>query len=197
MTEPTCTEGGYTTYTCSVCGDTYVGDYTDALGHAYEAVVTEPTCTEGGYTTYTCSICGDTYVGDYTEALGHAMGEWETVVDATCTENGEEARSCSACGHTETRVIEAYGHNYESVVTEPTCTEDGYTTHTCTACGHSYVDAETEATGHNFVDGVCVNCGEADNAGNPETGNGALAAVMGLMVVAAGCTVLVIKRKEF
>ena len=32
-TEPTCTEEGYTTYTCSVCGATYVGDYVPALGH--------------------------------------------------------------------------------------------------------------------------------------------------------------------
>ena len=29
---PTCTERGYTTYTC-FCGDTYVSDYVDALGH--------------------------------------------------------------------------------------------------------------------------------------------------------------------
>ncbi|MBQ2384560.1 MAG: family 20 glycosylhydrolase, partial [Oscillospiraceae bacterium] len=59
VTEPTCTEGGCTTYTCAVCGDSYVADETDALGHDYEAVVTEPTCTEGGCTTYTCSVCGD------------------------------------------------------------------------------------------------------------------------------------------
>ena len=34
VTEPTCTEGGYTTYTCE-CGDSYVDDYTDALGHDF------------------------------------------------------------------------------------------------------------------------------------------------------------------
>jgi hypothetical protein len=34
VTEPTCTEGGYTTYTCA-CGDSYVGDYVDATGHAW------------------------------------------------------------------------------------------------------------------------------------------------------------------
>ncbi len=33
VTEPTCTEQGYTTYSCSVCGDTYVSNYTEALGH--------------------------------------------------------------------------------------------------------------------------------------------------------------------
>ena len=32
-TEPTCTEEGYTTYTCSVCGASYVDDFVPALGH--------------------------------------------------------------------------------------------------------------------------------------------------------------------
>ena len=32
VTAPTCTEGGYTTYTCS-CGDVYTADATPALGH--------------------------------------------------------------------------------------------------------------------------------------------------------------------
>ena len=35
VTEPTCTEGGYTTYTCS-CGDSYVADETPALGHDWK-----------------------------------------------------------------------------------------------------------------------------------------------------------------
>ncbi|MCC8130310.1 MAG: hypothetical protein LIO72_00920, partial [Ruminococcus sp.] len=38
VTNPTCTESGYTTYTCSVCGDSYVADETEATGHSYEAV---------------------------------------------------------------------------------------------------------------------------------------------------------------
>ncbi len=35
VTKPTCTEKGYTTYSCTVCGDSYVGSYTNALGHSY------------------------------------------------------------------------------------------------------------------------------------------------------------------
>ena len=35
VTKPTCTEKGCTTYTCSICGDSYKGSYTDALGHSY------------------------------------------------------------------------------------------------------------------------------------------------------------------
>jgi hypothetical protein len=71
VTAPTCTEMGYTTYICSVCGETYVTEYTDALGHSYEDVVTAPTCTTGGYTTHTCATCGDSYVDSYTDPTGH------------------------------------------------------------------------------------------------------------------------------
>ena len=35
VTAPTCTEGGYTTYTCE-CGDSYVADETAALGHDWK-----------------------------------------------------------------------------------------------------------------------------------------------------------------
>ena len=43
VTAPTCTEQGYTTYTCS-CGDSYKSDYKDALGHDYK----NGTCTRCG-----------------------------------------------------------------------------------------------------------------------------------------------------
>lgn len=43
VTKPTCTEQGYTTYTCE-CGYSYKDDYTDATGHHYEDGV----CTECG-----------------------------------------------------------------------------------------------------------------------------------------------------
>ena len=35
VTAPTCTEEGYTTYTCCKCGDSYKDDYTDTLDHTY------------------------------------------------------------------------------------------------------------------------------------------------------------------
>ncbi len=37
LVEPTCTEIGFVTYTCSVCTHTYNDDYLEALGHAYGA----------------------------------------------------------------------------------------------------------------------------------------------------------------
>ncbi len=70
VTAPTCTEKGYTTYTCSVCGNSYIGDEVAPTGHSYEAVVTAPTCIAQGYTTYVCE-CGDSYVDDYTPMVAH------------------------------------------------------------------------------------------------------------------------------
>ncbi len=104
VTNPTCTEQGYTTYTC-VCGKTYNDDYTSAKGHSFEdtltsdsgghwykstcghdvqkdysahkckGVVIDPTCTEQGYTAYSCD-CGYGYNGDYVSATGHSVTIW-------------------------------------------------------------------------------------------------------------------------
>jgi uncharacterized protein YgiM (DUF1202 family) len=65
---PTCTEGGYTTYTCA-CGDSYVADEVVALGHNYETVTMDPTTEGQGYDLHTCSICGDTYKDNYVDKL--------------------------------------------------------------------------------------------------------------------------------
>ena len=46
VTAPTCTEQGYTTYSCE-CGDSYVDDYVDTIGHSYA----NGTCTSCGHTT--------------------------------------------------------------------------------------------------------------------------------------------------
>ncbi len=102
VTEPTCTEVGYTTHTCTVCGHNYITDLKQATGHDYEAVVTAPTCTEEGYTTYTCA-CGESYVDDYTDALGHTFGQWTESKAPACDVPGEETRTCEVCDATETR----------------------------------------------------------------------------------------------
>lgn len=67
-TAPTCTDKGYTTYTCS-CGHSYVDNYVDALGHDYKDEVVAPTTTSKGYTKHTCTRCGNTYEDNYTDML--------------------------------------------------------------------------------------------------------------------------------
>ena len=146
-TAPTCTADGTTTYTCSVCGDTYT-ETTPATGHSYNSVLTAPTCTDEGYTTHTCSTCGDTYTDSTVPALGHDYVE--TISSATCTTDGIATYTCSHCGDTYTKVIPATGHKYTATVVEPTCTEDGTTTYTCSVCGDTYTET-TPATGHSYT----------------------------------------------
>lgn len=61
VTAPTCTERGYTTYTCGICNNVYIADYTNALGHSYgEWIVTKnATSTMAGQRERICSVCGD------------------------------------------------------------------------------------------------------------------------------------------
>ena len=228
VTAPTCTQAGYTTYTCS-CGDSYKSDYKDALGHDYKngtctrcgakdpgatpphthdykSVVTKPTCTEQGYTTYTCSICGDSYKGDYKDARGHLFvlgkclrcGEQdpdshtheytETVVAPTCTTRGYTEHVCSCgssyktdytaalghdyknglCARCGAKDPSAHTHDYKAVVTAPTCTERGYTTYTCSVCGDSYKGSYVDPLGHDYKNGTCTRCGAKDPNYKPQ-----------------------------
>ena len=97
VTAPTCTTGGYTTYTCTLCREVYTGAQTAALGHNYTSVVTAPTCTEAGYTTFTCTRCNETTVGEATPALGHH--HVYTAIDTM-----EHSVACDRCTYTVTEV---------------------------------------------------------------------------------------------
>jgi hypothetical protein len=149
ITDQTCTEQGYTTYTCT-CGDEHIADYVPALGHDwdngvvtkepseqeegtmtytcqrcqetrtetipttehahnYAATITDPTCTEQGYTTYTC-VCGESYIGNYVDALGHDFVLIDHN-DATETEDGYDYYECSCCDETKTVTIPVTGGN--------------------------------------------------------------------------------------
>ncbi len=172
VTAPTCTSQGYTTYNCSVCGDTYTSDFVEALGHIDGDIVEEnyvaPTCTETGSkdnVTY-CTVCNaETSRKEMMiDATGHTEEEIPAVAP-TCTETGLTAGvKCSVCDEilTAQQELPANGHKYESVVTAPTCTEQGFTTYTC-ACGDSYVDDYTDSLGHDFKNGICTECDAKDS----------------------------------
>ncbi len=116
VTAPTCTEPGYTTNTCAVCGEVTITDEVVALGHAYTAVTTEPTCTAEGSTVKTCSVCGDT-VTEVLPAKGHDWSDWIVLTDATCTADGEQVHLCD-CGEVEYGAIPKLGHSF----TDGVCT---------------------------------------------------------------------------
>lgn len=156
VTEPTCTEQGYTTHTCSKCGDTYVDTYTDALGHEYTDAVTEPTCTEQGYTTHTCSKCGDNYVDSYTDAAGHDY--IDVVTEPTCTEQGYTTHTCSKCGDSFVDTYtEASGEHDEGewvTTKEPDVGVAGLKELQCTKCGYVLGTEEIEMLTTDGTDSV-------------------------------------------
>ena len=55
VTDPTCVDAGFTTYTCTVCGDSYVADEVAALGHTDGEWVED--ATERGKWNLLCAVC--------------------------------------------------------------------------------------------------------------------------------------------
>ena len=89
ITAPTCTEQGYTTYTCE-CGDSYVADITNSIGHTPATAVDEnyvaPTCTENGSKDVViyCSVCNEeiSRETETIEATDHADNDGDGYCDA-------------------------------------------------------------------------------------------------------------------
>ena len=89
ITEPTCTEKGYTTYTCS-CGDTYTSNYV------------EPKHT---YTDYVCSKCGTVdkshayeYLVEWVKKNGKVNGEYINIYEYSDDFNYQYSISYNASG---------------------------------------------------------------------------------------------------
>ena len=129
VTEPTCTDKGYTTHICSICDDSYVDSYVDEKGHDYEGVVTtEPGCETEGVMTYTCKNDNSHTYTDKIDPLDHID---ENPVDGKCdrAECGKDI--CKHSTTTETARVEA------------TCIATGNIQYwTCDVCGKHFSDAD-------------------------------------------------------
>ena len=145
VTAPTCTEQGYTTYTCD-CGDSYVDDYVDALGHnpaeAVEENRVEATChAEGNYDNVIyCSKCNaELERTSYTLAkIEHTPADAveENRVEPTHEKDGSYqmvvyclVAECHAELERTTHIIDMLVHHPSDVViennVEATCTANG------------------------------------------------------------------------
>ena len=186
VTAPNCVEAGYTTYTCSACGDNYTTDAVDALGHTEGEAVVEnevaASCnTDGSYDNVVyCTVCNEELDRDTitVDALGHTEGEVqvENKVDPDCVKDGsyDNVIYCTVCNEEldrDTITVDALGHKYDKEVTDPTCVDKGFTTYTCTVCDDEYIADYVDALGHtelpavkeNEVDPDCVNKGSYDS----------------------------------
>lgn len=173
VTDPDCVNGGYTTYVCSVCEDTYVDDEVKANGHTFVDVPGQSaTCREEGYSGYKkCEVCGveDPEHPKTVLPIEDHNGHFVEEVAATCEEDGRRMFKCEKedCPYYDvvTEVLPKLGHDeVEHAAKEATCTEMGYDAYvTCTRCDYSTYNEESEvvALGHTytnkgFVDADCV-----------------------------------------
>lgn len=158
---PTCTEQGYTVYICDQDSAlTEKRDYTNALGHAWDAgtVTTAATCTKAGVKTYTCTRNGCTETKtEEIAALGHKWDDGTVTKAPTCTEDGVKTFTClNDATHIYTEVVPATGHAWDDgvVTKEATYEEDGERTYTCQN-DKTHVHKEViPALGYTFTDTV-------------------------------------------
>ena len=153
---PTCTEKGYTEYSCKECGDVYQDNEVEAKGHSYSewVVVQYATEKEEGLKEKTCSGCGDKQTEKVAKVEHEHKYNTYKYVAPTCTEKGYTEYQCE-CGETKKeKEVEAKGHVLETVekAVEPTCTEKGKTAKTkCIICEEEFAAEEVEAKGHTEV----------------------------------------------
>jgi len=182
-TQPSCTQQGIRTYTCTDC----FGEKTETIATKNHSEVIDeadaPTCTETGLTEGKhCSRCGQILLAqEEIAALGH---NYDVVVtEPDCISGGYTTFTCVVCEHTYTAdEKQALGH--KEVIDKavaPTCTEDGLTEGKhCQTCGEILVKREIDpAIGHSYDTGVitldptcdadgsrtftCTACGETKN----------------------------------
>ena len=205
VTAPTCKTKGYTTHTCSVCGDSFKDSYVDKTDeHSFNAVITkQATCTKTGVKTFTCSVCGYYYTEtlpliEHTEVTDEAVAP-------TCTKTGlSQGTHCDVCGKVlqEQVVIPASGHSVETIPAKAvSCTESGQTEgQYCTVCGEVLKEQiELPALGHSWSSWqimtaptcektglsmrMCNNCSQIDKLTIP-----ALEHSFSMQTVTATCT---------
>ncbi len=180
-TEPTCSEDGIKTYTCSSCSKTKKEIITTTVNHVWEteySVDEDANCTESGSKSIHCTVCGE-QKGDSSiiiPAKGHNLAKKEAK-EETCLEVGNKCYwYCDVChkyyndekATEETTLTEATlpakGHNLvKKEAKEETCLEAGNKCYWyCDAC-HKYFNDEKAtkettlanvtlpAKGHNLV----------------------------------------------
>ncbi|WP_400232270.1 hypothetical protein [Methanomethylophilus alvi] len=157
-TEPTCTERGVKTYTCSTCDATKT-EIVGATGHSFG----DWTEKDGNEHTRICSKC------QTSETEAHSWNNGEITLEPTCTENGTNTYTCTYCGATKTEIVNANGHHltewiyFDKDTHRNNCdvcdhfeegthtwttngpSEDGLTTYICGGCNATKVEATVTA----------------------------------------------------
>ncbi|MBP3315168.1 MAG: leucine-rich repeat domain-containing protein [Clostridia bacterium] len=169
-TEPTCTEKGEESRSCS-CGEVEK-QAIDSIGHSFGEwqTTTEPTCTEKGEQKRECA-CGESEIQEL-DAKGHNYTS--VVTDPTCTAKGYTTHTCSCGDSYVDKYVDALGHSFGEWKTtkEATCESKGEQKRECScgevetksisAIGHSYsaVITKPACTDRGYTTYTCT-CGDS------------------------------------
>ncbi len=150
VTPPTCTEAGYTTYTCSECGNAYVDNEVEANGHSYVISGRKAVCSCGDICSHdfsnSASECNDCGISKATvEECPHAS--W---LSATC----EHPDICAECYYVTRGNTRA--HNMINIAAKaPTCIAIGWSAYSmCTYDDCDYIDGFTEMQPTRWLEGT-------------------------------------------
>ena len=148
VTKPTCTAGGYTTHTCSKCGDEKIDTETEKLGH-------KPASDDGDCTTaITCTVCGEETTpakeahtpaeddGDCTTAVKCADCDQIAVKANASHTAGTDDNDCTTpikCIHCDKIAVEGKAHT-------PAAKTDCTAPTMCSVCSAKIADGNNEHT---------------------------------------------------
>lgn len=121
VTEPTCTAGGYTTYECTICHDTYIAEETPPKEHTPGGWIidTEPGCCSKGLRHKECTVCHRILQSEVMEAAGH------TFENGVCVRCGLHQYTVTVCyvfsdgGTASPTVSEAYPEGESYLIPSP------------------------------------------------------------------------------
>lgn len=139
--EPTETEDGLMTYTCTKCGGTKT-EAIPALGHEH-TIFYDVWTSDESYHWHAASCENPNH---YSEKSEHTWGDASVKKEPTCTETGAMTFTCTVCKNaTKDESIEATGHSTVAVLTD-----DGEREEKCSVCDATIPNSKAPWTSANI-----------------------------------------------
>ena len=145
-TEPTCTEAGETTYSCTVCDATKTEEIA-ATGHSFSDEWASDK-------TYHWHFATCEHKDEISGKAEHSWDDGVVTTEPTCTEAGAMTYTCTVCGETRTEEIASKGHTYS----DEWKSDKVYHWHECSDCKDI-----SDMDRHNWANGKCTVCGIAQS----------------------------------
>ncbi len=152
-TAQSCLKIGQKTYTCTKCGAVRTEDIPawHSTGETFKVTSSTVSCTSDGTVTSTCRECG--FVKTRPATAYHNDSDYYRYESKSGSVHDIYCTICSGNIGTEAHLL------FEKS-TAPTCDTAGSTSTYCKICNYTVQTGYVDATGHNYVDGICTICGK-------------------------------------